>query len=875
MTNLNSILNRIKKPTFRGLKTVFPIIVAAALLPQAVFADVLGTHISSESSKIAPETVYTKNVFDDSSVGKQTENYVEYKPNAVVHPAVTNGWSAYGKRTVSQAAEILKQKGHNPAMGMNADFFSFQTGVPMSNTLIDGRIYTADSSWMPGIGFRSDGTAFTATFPINTTVALDDGSSFKVECINKYRQPYALYLFNSDFGNSTHSPGMGTDIVLGSVSDSFRIGGEVTAVVESITQNDGSVPIPEGKLILSVADSASDELKSRLSNLSVGKTVTISTSASAEEELWKSADYAIGALGGKLITNGQLDYEDEAAAPRSAVGIKANGNIIFYTLDGRQSGYSYGARKSTVAKRLLELGCVEAISLDGGGSTSMGIAPVDSYNFNIVNSPSDGNLRSCANFLFLLKPFANGIPYELMLSNDGIYMLSGSSVSMAVSQALDSSYAYTDIPSGIKYTVSYDAETPDGSGKGSYIDENGYLTVHGNGTVYVSASSDEASGEASAVSVTTPNSIQIYSTDNGYDINTLDLEPNSTINLSAKSYWGGKELVSENDCYKWTVISDNAPVGSVDSNGVFRASDIDGATGKLAVSAGICSVEIPIAIKGGASSSENVIYPTIEGGVSGETLTATIKYDGLKKENIRVTADNADVDFDFNQTSQKLACSLPDGYHRAAIFVTTDNGISSMKFFDLGDIKTIDNAFSDTASHWARDYISYLAQRGVVKGNLEDNETIRFNPDNNMTRVEFAIMMCNYLGANPEDYADVELPFIDKDEIPWWAESQVKAVYKLGIMQGQLGQYGVSFNPLANINRMEFAISLNRMLPSGLASKPVTSADAEDIPFWAEKSMRTVCTQGIMNGYPDGTLRPLRSVTRAEAVKMLFNVFGI
>ena len=227
MTNLNSNLNRLKRPAIRGLKTVFSIIVAAALLPQAVFADVLGTHISSESSKIAPETVYTKNVFDDSSVGKQTENYVEYKPNAVVHPAVTNGWSAYGKRTVSQAAEILKQQGHNPAMGMNADFFSFQTGVPMSNTLIDGRIYTADSSWMPGIGFRSDGTAFTATFPINTMATLDDGSSFKIECINKYRQPYALYLFNSDFGDSTHSPDKGTDIVLGSVSGSFRIGGEV------------------------------------------------------------------------------------------------------------------------------------------------------------------------------------------------------------------------------------------------------------------------------------------------------------------------------------------------------------------------------------------------------------------------------------------------------------------------------------------------------------------------------------------------------------------------------------------------------------------------------------------------------------------------
>ena len=73
---------------------------------------------------------------------------------------------------------------------------------------------------------------------------------------------------------------------------------------------------------------------------------------------------------------------------------------------------------------------------------------------------------------------------------------------------------------------------------------------------------------------------------------------------------------------------------------------------------------------------------------------------------------------------------------------------------------------------------------------------------------------------------------------------------------------------------MEFAISLNRLLPKGLKAEPVNAADANDIPFWAESSMRTIVTQGVMTGYPDGTLRPLQSVTRAEAVKMLFNIFG-
>ena len=143
-----------------ALKRTAAVFAAVGVLTSAAYADVLGTHISAEQERIAPYTDYHKNVFNDSDVGHQTEHYVEYKPNGVVRPIVANGWSAYGKRTVLQAADVLRDMGYNPAVGMNADFFSFQTGVPMSNTVINGRIFTADSSWMPGIGFRSERQRF-------------------------------------------------------------------------------------------------------------------------------------------------------------------------------------------------------------------------------------------------------------------------------------------------------------------------------------------------------------------------------------------------------------------------------------------------------------------------------------------------------------------------------------------------------------------------------------------------------------------------------------------------------------------------------------------------------------------------------------------
>lgn len=856
---------------------IYILIVLQALLPSSVFADVLGTHVSEGRLPLAQGTTLVTNIYSDSTVGRQTEHYVEYQPNTDVLPSLTNGWTVYGKRTLTKANEILTQKGYNTAMGINADFFSFQTGVPMSNTLIDGKVLTKDSSWLWGIGFRKDGTAFTAKFPITTTITAKDGSCFTVECINKYRQPYALYLFTDDFADNTHSPGWGRDVILGSVSGDIRLGSSITAVVEEIADHDGSVPIPDGKMVLSVSAEAAQDIKDRLNCLAVGDTITITTNAAESADLWSEAEYAVGCTGGKLLTNGQLDFEDESAAPRTAIGIKPDGSTIFYTIDGRQSGYSYGVRKETLAKRLLELGCTEAVNLDGGGSTSIGAVTPGTTDFKVINSPSDNGLRSCANFFFLLKMIQpTGIPYGLILNNYGALLLSGATVDVSVISAYDTSYGPASIPDEVEYYIENDAGTLVTGGAVSSVTQSGKLTVRGNGDVYVGAKSGDATGSTMVSSVATPDSISIFNADNGYEIKELVMEPGASVSLGAESFWYGEKLISDPTCYRFTIVSDDATVGTIEPNGVFHASGTSGATGTLAVSAGICAKEIPVLILEGGSDPSITEYPIIDGSIDNGMLNALVYYEGITAENITVTVDAKPVEFKFDEKKRRLFCDIADdgNYHRVGVFVTANSGVSSMKFFDSGNIDNIENNFSDTKGHWAEKYISYLADCKIVNGSLEDTDTILFKPGRNMTRTEFAIMLCNYLGVNPEDYADTALPFTDKAEIPWWAENQVKAVYALGIMQGQLGEYGVAFNPSANINRMEFAISLNRLLPKGLLASPVKATDSADIPFWAEESMRTIVTQKIMTGYPDGSLMPLQSVTRAEAVKMLFNIFG-
>ena len=840
-------------------------------------AAVLGTQTSEKSTEFAQGTIYHANTFYSSSVGQQTEHYVTYTPNPDVVPILTNGASLYGKRTVTQANSHLQGIGINSAIGMNADFFSFQTGVPMSNVIIEGKVISKDSGWLPAVGIRADGTAFMGTMPITTTIS-DENGYIPVECINKYRQPYSLYLYTQDFAYNTHASGKGINVVLGSLSGDITLDSSITAVVESITSDSGSVEIPAGKIVVSVDASASSDLIDRMNIFEVGKKVTIDTKLAVEDNRWLDAQYALGATGGKLITNGQLDYSDEAAAPRTAIGITADGKIIFYTIDGRQSGYSYGIRKETLARRLLELGCVEAINLDGGGSTSLGGVLPGTTNFKVLNSPSDGGLRSCANFFFLKKNNApDGIPYILNVSHWGIPILSGSTVQLKVTSAYDISYGPANIPDGIVFTLGKDASTAAPSGLKTEVSQNGFVQARGNGDIYINANSSTAKGSTMLRVVATPDELKIFNADTNERIYDLTLNPNDTINLSATAYWGGQAMIVNPESFTWRAVSDDESIGSITNDGVFTASANNGVTGIVAVNAGLCTLELPLRITEIGEEIGKASYPDIYGEVREEEFVVTLidENGNIPKENISLAIDGKKVSFTYNEETGSLTYPLDetfkDDFHRITLIVTNNAGASRIEVYDSGDWSQMENSFPDTEGHWASAYISYMVNNKVVKGSDDGY----FYPDKSMNRTEFAIMLCNYLGIDPLDYQDVILPFTDAYEIPWWALNNVKAVYSLGIMQGQLTDYGVEFKPYADIQRIEYAISIGRLLPPGLMSAPIYALDEADIPFWGKESMKIATAQGIINGYPDGTLKPRRSVTRAEAVKILYTVFGV
>jgi exopolysaccharide biosynthesis protein len=88
---------------------------------------------------------------------------------------------------------------------------------------------------------------------------------------------------------------------------------------------------------------------------------------------------------------------DTGRNPRTIAGVRADGTVLFITIDGRRPAWSVGATLREAARTARALGAADAVELDSGGSTTMTVGA------GVVNVPSDaGGERPVANGLFVL-----------------------------------------------------------------------------------------------------------------------------------------------------------------------------------------------------------------------------------------------------------------------------------------------------------------------------------------------------------------------------------------------------------------------------------------------------------------------------------------
>lgn len=171
--------------------------------------------------------------------------------------------------------------------------------------------------------------------------------------------------------------------------------------------------------------------------------------------------------------------------------------------------------------------------------------------------------------------------------------------------------------------------------------------------------------------------------------------------------------------------------------------------------------------------------------------------------------------------------------------------------------------FPDVVGHWAESYIRSLADRGILLGYEDGN----FKPDIGVTRQEVAVIMTRALGLTEKaaEYADKNTGFADDAEVASWSKGAVNLMVEMGIFTG----YGDLFMPNKTILRQELVTVVMRYVTSVDEANTVFE-DNDEIHGYAKGFIALASELGIINGYHDGTFKPLRNVTRAEAAKIIY-----
>ena len=141
-----------------------------------------------------------------------------------------------------------------------------------------------------------------------------------------------------------------------------------------------------------------------------------------------------------------------------------------------------------------------------------------------------------------------------------------------------------------------------------------------------------------------------------------------------------------------------------------------------------------------------------------------------------------------------------------------------------------------------------------------------FKPSNNVTRAEAAQMFATLLNNGTSFGTSSVTKFTDANNK--WYSPAVNYIAGKGLLSGYSDG---TFKPDADITRAEFAQMISGYLKAGYAG----SANFKDVKgHWASDAIDKVFGNKAVEGYPDGTFKPNKTLTRAEAVTVLNAVFN-
>lgn len=250
---------------------------------------------------------------------------------------------------------------------------------------------------------------------------------------------------------------------------------------------------------------------------------------------------------GDIFENGHArsGLDNTTRASRTAIGIKADGTVVMLMVDGRQAPYSVGMTMAEVAASMEALGCVEAVNLDGGGSSTFATQregePENETTAGLTLRcrPSDGYERKVSNTIMVLskaKPTGE-FDHAVLTPNNEVYT-PGSTVQFTAA-GVDAAGGRADIPAGAVWTVL--------SGSGTINATTGlYRAGDTCGEVTVGLQVNGETVGQTAIQIQWPDKLDFTNS-------SVSIDFGETSDLTFKPTWQGREVRYKDGDFEWSI----------------------------------------------------------------------------------------------------------------------------------------------------------------------------------------------------------------------------------------------------------------------------------------------------------------------------------
>ena len=317
----------------------------------------------------------------------------------IVMETCLGGEKSVACETPVSMASRNNRPGHEVVGAVNGDFFmtspTNEVGLPLSGQVRNDELVLSSHN-RACLVLDNDNRPYIDRLTFTGTVTSGE-TSFALNLVNRMRYAYEniaanqSFLFTRSYGPVTYDgSSSGKMVLLRPAGDPFRwnANGVEQCIIEDIFDAKGSTTIPDGKAILWLKGTYANYVES----LNVGDELSVSFRLTLNNE---SQDINIHQLiGGSnhiIMQNGQFMEDWAERHPRTAIGFNADSTrLYFVVVDGRHLT-STGVTLREMKGIFDALGAVNAVNLDGGGSSCILV------NDEVLNHPSDGPVRAVGN----------------------------------------------------------------------------------------------------------------------------------------------------------------------------------------------------------------------------------------------------------------------------------------------------------------------------------------------------------------------------------------------------------------------------------------------------------------------------------------------